>query len=326
MIFYYCPDSEVKSAGIRRLYEHVHVLIKAGFNAAVLHNKADFRRKDLPDVEVKGLDQQGILKQSDTVVFPEGFPGLMSEFKDIPVRKMVICLSWTYVFGGLPERVSWRDFGIERIIGDSEYTTEMVGWAMNLPSHCIVNQLNDKLYYKQPLNGKKKKVVFISRKGQKVPLLLRVLHTRNPDFINKIQWVGLDGLNEDEFAGHVREASIFLNMSEAEGLAHSCFEAMRSGTLLCGYSSIGGQRVFIGGGDEQNAVIAETGDYLSLAWLMEPLLEDLLNDRYEEWQSIADKAYKDTLHMTSENFESQLVSFWKKVAPGEMRAIEKTLK
>ena len=156
MIYYYCPDSDIKSAGIRRLYEHVHVLAKAGFNTAILHSKSAFCRKDLPEVPVFGLDQQGILKQNDTVVFPEGFPGLMAEFKDLPVRKLVICLSWTYVFGALPQKVTWRDYGIERIIGDSEYTTEMVGWAMNLPAHCIVNQINEKLYYKQTLSEKKK--------------------------------------------------------------------------------------------------------------------------------------------------------------------------
>lgn len=319
MIYYYCPDSEIKSAGIRRLYEHVHVLEKAGFNAAILHNRSSFCRKDLPSVTVSGLDCQGILRQGDTIVFPEGFPGLMAEFKDVPVRKMVICLSWTYVFGALPQKVSWRDYGIERIIGDSEYTSEMVGWAMKLPSHCIVNQINEKLYYKQPLNEKKKKVVFISRKAQQVPYLLRILHSRNPDFTNKIQWVGLDGLSEEDFAANVREASVFLNMSLAEGLAHSCFEAMRCGTLLAGYSSIGGQRTFIGGGEEQNALLAETGDYLTLAWLMEPLLQDILDEKYEEWQPIVERAYKDTLHMNSENFEGQLTSFWKKLRPNELK-------
>ena len=323
MIYYYCPDSDVKSAGIRRLYEHVHVLAKAGFNAAILHSKSTYCRKDLPAVPIYGLDQKGILKQNDTVVFPEGFPGLMSEFKDIPVRKLVICLSWSYVFGALPQQLTWRDFGIERIIGDSEYTTEMVGWAMNLPSHCIVNQINEKLYYRQSLKEKQKKIVFISRKAQQVPYLLRVLQSRNPDFTNKIKWLGLDGLEEEEFARHVREASVFLNMSTQEGLAHSCFEAMRSGTVLAGYSSIGGQRTFIGGGEEQNSLVAETGDYLSLAWLMEPLLEDILNENYDPWQSMLDKAYEDTLHMNTENFEKQLTSFWKKLAPHEVLKAEK---
>lgn len=318
MIFYYCPDSTVQSAGIRRLYEHVYGLCKHGFEASILHNSSNFRRSDLPEVPVRGLDQQGLLKQNDTIVFPEGFPGIMQEFRDLPVRKMVICLNWAYVFGSLKERVSWRDFGIERIIGDSEYTTEMIAWAMKLPSHVIVNLINNDLYYRIPLKEKKKKIVFIKRKGQHVPLLMRVLYSRNPDFIEKFEWLGLDGLNEEEFAKHVREGAVFLNVSQEEGLAHACFEAMRSGSILCGYSSIGGQRVFIGGGEEQNAVIAETGDYLSLAWLMEPLLQDILDERYDDWQDIQDQAYADTKHMTQENFESDLTAFWKKISPNAL--------
>lgn len=321
MIFYYCPDSEIKSAGIRRLYEHINALVENGFNAAILHDKSTFCRKDLAQVPVFGLDQQGILKQKDIVVFPEGFPGLMAEFKDIPVRKMVICLSWTYVFSALPERTCWRDLNIERVIGDSEYTTEMVGWAMRLPSHVVTPGLNVDHYFRVSLNEKKKKIVFIARKGQQVPLLMRVLHSRNPDFINKFEWVGLDGLSETEYAKHIREAAIFLNLSQAEGLAHACFEAMRSGTLLCGYSSIGGQRSFIGGGETQNSIMAETGDYLSLAWLMEPLMEDLIEGNYSEWQTILDQAYNDTLHMNPENFKNQLTTLWKRLAPHELNQV-----
>lgn len=321
MIYYYCPDSEIKSAGIRRLYEHINALVENGFNAAILHDKSTFCRKDLADVPVYGLDQKGILKQKDIVVFPEGFPGLMAEFKDIPVRKMVICLNWAYVFRSLKERVTWRDFNIERVLGASEYTTEMIAWAMKLPSHVIVNQINEKLYYRSPLESKKKKIVFISRKGQQVPLLMRALHSRNPDFINKFEWVGLEGVSEEEFARHVREASIFLNVSMEEGLAHACFEAMRSGTLLCGYSSIGGQRTFIGGGENQNSIISETGDYLSLAWLMEPLLEDLIEGNYSEWQTILDQAYSDTQHMNKENFHKQITTLWKRLAPHELKQV-----
>ena len=74
---------------------------------------------------------------------------------------MVICLSWSYVYGSLPQRINWNDYGIERIIGDSSFTTEMVGWSMNIPSHTIVSKLNEDLYYRQPLDEKKKKIVYI---------------------------------------------------------------------------------------------------------------------------------------------------------------------
>ena len=40
-IFYFCPDLEVKSGGVRRLYRHVDILVRNGFSAAILHAKKD---------------------------------------------------------------------------------------------------------------------------------------------------------------------------------------------------------------------------------------------------------------------------------------------
>ncbi len=317
MIFYFCPDSQVKSAGIRRLYEHVNCLHNHGFHAAVLHSKSDFHRDDLPIVPKAFLDKAGSIKANDFIVIPEGFPGLLSDLKDIPIRKIVICLSWSYVFTGLPEKISWRDYKVERIIGDSPFTTEMIAWVMGLPAHVITPEISEKLYPFSPLKLKKMKIVYITRKCPQVALLKKILYLKNSAFIDDFTWMGLDGLDEDSYAEHVREAAIFLNMSQAEGLAHACFEAWHSGALLCGYSSIGGQRVFVGGGDQQNSLIAETGDYLTLAWLMEPLLDDLLKGEFSHWEKIQLRGHSIAMTMNRENFQNELIAFWQRFAPHE---------
>ncbi|NQZ58595.1 MAG: hypothetical protein HRT88_14155 [Lentisphaeraceae bacterium] len=314
MILYFCPDLEVKSSGIRRLYKHVAILTEAGIDAAILHNNANFIRTDLATVPIKSLDTKGCVNSGDIIVIPEGFPGLMKSLKDAPVRRIVICLSWSYVFTSLEDKSSWRDYNIERILGASEFTTDIISWSMGLPGHTITSSLNDKLYFQDlSLSQKKKKIVYIKRKSTLAPLLKKVLYARNPAFIDEFEWLPLEGLDEEEFAQHVREAAIFLNLSEAEALANACFEAMRSNTLLCGFSSIGGQNSFIGDGEDQNAIITETGDYLSLAWMMEPLLNDILNGELDKWQSIVDRAYEDTLHMTAKREKEELLSFWKRM-------------
>jgi hypothetical protein len=310
MILYYCPDLEVKSAGIRRLYDHVWILNEAGIPAAILHNSKDFKRKDLHDVPIKGLDEAGAIQVDDIIVIPEGFPGLMRDLKDAPVRRFAICLSWDYTFRSLESRENWRNFGIERIIGASPFTVDMTAWAMKLPGHVIPPKLNRKLYFPSDFPTKKKKIVYIKRKGGLVPLLMNVLYSQNPEFINAFEWLPLDALSEEDFAKHVRQAAIFLNMSTSEGLAHACFEAMASRTLVCGFSSIGGQRVFKSG---QNGLFAETGDYLTLAWLMTPLLDDILSSNHQPWDKIIQTAYESTLEMNAENEKNALISFWRRM-------------
>jgi hypothetical protein len=40
LIFCYCPDLNIQSAGIRVLYRHVEVLNRHGFPAAILQHNA----------------------------------------------------------------------------------------------------------------------------------------------------------------------------------------------------------------------------------------------------------------------------------------------
>ena len=90
---------------------------------------------------------------------------------------------------------------------------------------------------------------------------------------------------------------------------------MRCNTLLAGFDSIGGQGTIIGDGTEQNYIIAQNGDYLSLAWLMEPLLEDLLKGDMSAWDKQADNAQKLVEPMTVELEKDSVISFWRRMAP-----------
>src|SRR3989442_1489939 len=44
-IYVLCPDYEPPSGGIRKLYRHVDVLIRHGFEASILHHRDGFRCK-----------------------------------------------------------------------------------------------------------------------------------------------------------------------------------------------------------------------------------------------------------------------------------------
>ncbi|MCM8529799.1 MAG: hypothetical protein NE330_01445 [Lentisphaeraceae bacterium] len=316
MILYYCPDLEIKSSGINRIYRHVSFLIDSGFDAAVLHSTSGFVRKDKLGIPVHYLDTEGDLAEGDVVVIPEMAPSVMKQLVFAPVRKMVFALSWIYVFDGLPPNEDYNDYGIERLIVSCPFIGDMVGWSMSLPAHVVENSINPEIYYPEyDLVDKKKKVVFIERKGKLISSLLRVLKAKNKRFVSDIEWFALDGLEEDEYAAHIREAAIFVNVSLAEGILNASFQAMRCNTLLAGFDSIGGQGTIVSEGDDQNYLVAQTGDFLSLAWLMEPLLEDLLRGDLREWQKQADNAYAFAASMTIEKEKDSVVSLWKRLSP-----------
>ena len=59
MIHYFCPDLQVRSSGMRRLYRHVQILSQHGIPATILHAKQGFTLADMPVVPVRYLDVPG---------------------------------------------------------------------------------------------------------------------------------------------------------------------------------------------------------------------------------------------------------------------------
>jgi len=308
-IFYFCPDLAVKSGGVRRLYRHVDILVRNGFPAAILHAKKDFILPDQPRVPVGYLENRGALEKNDIVVIPEGFPSVMLKLKDLPIRRFVIALSWSYIFSTLPDGMDWRDFNIERVLVVCPAIGEMISWSMGLPTHLIDFAINPDLYHFRPEN-KKRKIAYIQHKAKDIDAFRRLLAARNPDYVRKFEWVALKDLNEADYAARIRESSIFLNLSIAEGLLNSCFEAMSAGCIVAGFNSVGGQAELVGEGDGQNSILAPNGDYVSLSYKIEPLVRDLLDKNRQPWERIILNGIKRIAHHTPAAEEKSVIDFW----------------
>ena len=273
-IYYCCPDFNLPSAGIGRIYRHVAILHKAGFNAAVLHKTESFQVADMPRVPIVCMDQ--IEADRNTVfVIPEGMPTIMHRLKDHPGRRFVIALSWHYIFSTLPDGMDWRHLNIERAMAVSQSTGQLIAWAMALPVHYVGTSIDHQQYYCDPA-GKQLQIAYITRKSAKIQRLKRLLASRNTNYIEKIKWVGLEGRSLEDYASQIRHSAIFLSLSTAEGFPTSCLEAMASGTIVAGYDGVGGRDLLCGQGPQCNCILAPSGDYLALAYKLAPLLDDLI--------------------------------------------------
>jgi len=38
-----------------------------------------------------------------------------------------------------------------------------------------------------------------------------MLHSRNPEYLQRIHWLGLDGLSEEEYAREIRRSTVFIS-------------------------------------------------------------------------------------------------------------------
>jgi Glycosyl transferases group 1 len=315
MILYFCPDEPVKSAGIRILYRHVEVLQRHSFPAAILHRQPGFRMPDMPAVTTRYLASPDVFSDGDVVVIPEGYTDLMNDLKTRDLRRMVIALNWQYIYASLPNGLDWRSYGIEWCLTHSPFIADYVTWAMRIPSHVFAWGIKPDYYYFDPAQ-KKRQVAFLKRKQRTMDEFIRVLYSRNPKFVQEITWIAMDDLAEADYARIIRQSSLFLNLSEAEGLPCSLLEAMRAGTLVAGYNSIGGRRELIGAGARQNCLLVENLDYPALARLIEPVLEAMLAGDLAEWAPIRQNAVETAANYSIETEEQSIVTLWRQLLKG----------
>ena len=310
MILYFCPEWKSISAGVRVIYRQVEILLKHGYQVALLHETPGFKYSQMPEVPIRYVNQP--LNRRDIVVVPEGLPAVMAETAKLDLRLFVMALSWCYVYSTLPDGTDWRAFHVERVLTNSSVIADFIAWAMRLPVHVFQWGINPQLYYYSP-QEKTRQLTYISRKAGEMQELKRVLRSREERFIDQLTWKGLEGLAEADYAREVRRSAVFLNMSRAEGLCCSVLEAMRSGTLVAGFNSVGGKRELIGDGDGQNCILAENLDYITLAYRLEPLLNDLLADDLSRWEAMRQNALADSAEYSMEAEEASVVSMWRSI-------------
>ena len=309
MIFYYCPELTLKSGRLRCLYRHVQLLSQGGVEAAILHTTPGFRLDDVPEVPLEYLNRPYTFKNGDIVVIPEACPDIMQRLQFSQARRFAIALSWSQIFLNLSDGVSWRDWGIERVITLSPVVSEFVSWSMSLPVHELPFSIDATSFY---WDGKRKrpKVAYQGRKSQLLRPLKRALTCRDRQLVSEVVWCELNNLSLADYASELRDASVFLALSTSEALNISVYEAMASGCIVAGFHGVGLRDVMHGMGPDQNCVLAENGDYATLACRLEPLLRDVASGEMERWRPIVDKAQSVAAQHTLEQETERLQAFW----------------
>jgi hypothetical protein len=313
MIYFLSPEVTVRSAGIRILYRQVQILKRAGIDAAILYQTRDFCMPDIPaDVPVVYDRMPDLFRSGDILVIPEiASPQFLALIKPWPVRHIMIALNWQ-IYACITGQTDWRDYHVERVITHSPHIADFVQWAMGLPVQTFTWAVNANLYYPTP-GAKVPQIVYIKRKEAEMPLLLHLLRSRNPQYVEAIRWVVLDNMSEVEYAAEIRRAQLFLNLSHAEGLPCSLLEAMRAGTLVAGWNSVGGKRELIGSGNSQNGIFVENLDYPELAKVLEPVLCGIIRGNLAAWEPIRANALAFS-QLYNEDAEIQSVlALWKNI-------------
>lgn len=276
-ILYFCPDFPQPSGGVKTLYRHVQRLQELGFDAWLVHQKRPFRTDWHGfDVPVLWLSDRPRFTPADVLVFPEVMRPLMEQTAQFSGERFVIALSWSPTYWNLPPGRTWRSFGIERVLTKSPLIQKYIHWSMGLEATLISEFVDPARYYHQP-EQKRSKVCYLTRKDRSAAWLHGILQAKGPPF-TEYEWQPLREMSEDEYARHLREASVYVTTNTQEGMNTSVLEAMACGCLVVGYSGIGGAVYMRTSGEGQNCVPVENGNLPALGRQLETVLTHLTDD------------------------------------------------
>lgn len=250
-----------------------------GFVASIVHEKKGFKLTSHGyEVPVVWMEDRPELGADDILVFPEGIPSYMKQTRHFTNTRVVIALSWAYVYLHLPKGENWKDYGISRAITPTPFIKAFLEWSMGIDVTLIGDYVDLTRFTYRP--GKKKsKIAYMTRKSKIGEILCSIFRKKN-ELLSAYEWISMENFVEEEYAQHLVESRIYLATSSEEGRNISVLEAMASGCVVVGFSGLGGSDYMVGSGNKRNCVLIENGNYLELGKRLEEAVRKLEKDNH----------------------------------------------
>jgi hypothetical protein len=308
-IYYLCPDYDVPSGGIRKIYQHVDVLNGAGHPAFVLHEVPSFRCswfendtpikywvRGWPKKPLRGLRSRGPhrwrprggevhltsppvidLDAGDFIVIPEIYgptlAGIAPSIAKVILNQGAYNTFRSYPLHGVNDRTSPYLHPEVRaaivVSQDSERYLRAVFPSLKLFK--VRNSIDPRLFVFQ--KEKKRQICYLTQKNRAdVVQVLQILSLWG--VLDKFPALAIDNYTERETALLFRESLVYLSFGHPEGFGLPSAEAMRCGCLVVGYHGFGG-REFL---RPEFASPIEAGEIIAFSRAVENVLAEFERD------------------------------------------------
>jgi len=243
-----CPNEENKPfGGVRKLYRHVDILRRHGFNAWILHQTPGFRctwfQNETPVVAMSELGSHPL---PDILVIPETCG---KDLQQLPGRlsKVIFNQNCYYTFHGYT--LDQADLTSPYLAPDVIATLVVSDDSRNYLQHVFPNQRIHRIH--NAVDGslfrfqerKKPRIAFMPRKREDELLqVINLLKFRGA--LADYELAPISDRTEAEVAAILRESLLFLSCGHPEGFSLPPAEAMACGCIVVGYHGMGGREYF----------------------------------------------------------------------------------
>lgn len=300
--YFFVPDFDKESGGVKLVYDHVRCMNKNGFNGVIIHEKSGFKPKwleqyypidsdgNFENLPIVYLEDGNLpITMEDFFFIPEGFPNIMENLakQNAPCKRIVFCQNWYYVLNALQPGQFWNAFGINDCMSVSKIQTEYLKMIMPQINYKQVygHIPSDVFYPPKKMTDKKMQVAFIPSRdgGLKSYNVIKTFYAMFPHF-RFIQFAEIRNLPKDDYAQLLRDSAFYVHFDEFSSWGTAPIEAFLSKTLVAGWDGVGGREYMT----TDNMWIVPNGDILRLAMAIGNMIETFMMGDVKEstWKAM----------------------------------------
>jgi len=246
-IYYYSPDINTPSGGIKILYQHVDILNKHVFSAFILHRTPGFRCTWFENTTpVIYLNQLVRIDSTDCLVIPERHLYIVNQMRGM--KKIIFnqgCYN-TFDCGYSLDKndliTPYHDKEIIAVLVVSDDSKQYLSYVFpELKVVRVHNAIDFKIFSYQ--ENKKPVISFMTGKNEKDILqVINILKFRKA--LDNFEIVPIYNKTEKQVSQILKESIIFLSFVYQEGFSLPAAEAMACGCVVIGYHGMGGREFF----------------------------------------------------------------------------------
>ena len=236
------------TAGIANIYEHVKMLNELGYNAAILHEKNDYKLRGdqegngiadwlgeeyatLPHASIEG--QQLNISPADFIIIPEIFANIMDQVKGFPCKKIVFSQSYDYLLELLQIGKRWNvDYGFNDVITTSEKQANYLKSLFpSINTHVVPVSIPS--YFKDSDKPKIPVVSILTRNQGDAAKIAKAFYLQYPLY-KWITFKELRGLSRKQFASELAKSCLAVWIDDQSGFGTFPLEAIECNTPVIG--------------------------------------------------------------------------------------------
>lgn len=238
MYFFVMDTKGNPQSGVEYMYDVALYLHENGYNVTMLHQEQDFvgpfdwlgeRYTVLPHENVENSNVA--ITPADFLFIPEVYTNVMTQTKELPCRRVVVCRNPELMLEFIPVGATWSDLNIfDAIVPSVEVETMIKRWFPNLRTHIVRPSVRNAFYTDE--TPKKLIVNLITKDRSVLNKVLKPFFWRFPAY----KWVSFrdmaSPMETQLYPNVLREAAIAVWVDDDTTNALSAFEALKSGNIL----------------------------------------------------------------------------------------------